>query len=73
MKNRVEWISAFGLCLAVAGATLAPYFLASKLGQPAIFSGFLINPMDGFSYLAKMRQGAEGSWLLHLPYAPEPG
>ena len=73
MKNRVEWISALGLCLAVAGATLAPYLLASKLDQPEIFNGFLINPIDGFSYLAKMRQGADGSWLFRLPYAPDPG
>ena len=73
MKNRVEWISALVLCLAVAGAALAPYLLASRLDQPAVFNGFLINPMDGFSYLAKMRQGADGSWLFHLPYAPEPG
>ena len=73
MKNRVEWISTLGLCLAVAGVTVAPYFLASKLDQSEIFSGFLINPVDGFSYLAKMRQGVDGSWLFHLPYAPEPG
>jgi len=38
-----------------------------------VFGGFLLNPLDGFSYLAKMRQGAEGAWLFHLPYASDPG
>lgn len=31
--------------------------------------GFLINPIDGLSYLAKMNQGANGSWLFHLAYS----
>ena len=55
-------------------AVLTPYILAGR-GQPPgfVFSGFLINPVDGFSYLAKMRQGAGGAWLFHLPYAAEPG
>jgi hypothetical protein len=53
---------------------LAPYLVAWR-AQPSgfHFSGFLVNPIDGFSYLAKMRQGAEGSWLFRLAYAPEPG
>ncbi len=38
-----------------------------------MFSGFLQNPIDGFSYLAKMRQGYEGSWLFTLPYTADPG
>src|SRR3990172_10449621 len=55
-------------------AVLTPYILAGR-GQPSgfVFSGFLINPIDGFSYLAKMRQGAGGAWLFQLPYAAEPG
>jgi hypothetical protein len=32
-----------------------------------------MNPIDGFSYLAKMRQGYDGSWLMRLPYAADPG
>ncbi len=36
------------------------------------FAGILVNPYDGQSYLAKMRQGADGYWLFHLTYTPEP-
>lgn len=37
------------------------------------FAGFLLNPTDGFSYLAKMRQGFDGAWRFTLPYTAEPG
>jgi hypothetical protein len=37
------------------------------------FGGFLLNPIDGNSYLAKMYQGWEGNWRFHLPYTAEPG
>ena len=60
--------------LIVIAATSVPYVLATVL-QPKgyVFGGFLLNPLDGFSYLAKMRQGAGGAWLFHLPYAAQPG
>ncbi len=65
---------AVGLSLMAAGASLIPYLLAGRLaGDGRVFAGFLLNPTDGFSYLAKMRQGAAGSWMFHLPYAREPG
>lgn len=38
-----------------------------------VFGGFLLNPIDGNSYLAKMRQGYEGAWLFKLPYTAQPG
>ncbi|MEW6569135.1 MAG: hypothetical protein AB1449_13420 [Chloroflexota bacterium] len=72
--QRREWTIAIALSVGVAGATLVPYLAAERLaGGEAVFAGFLINPIDAFSYLAKMRQGADGSWLFHLPYAPAPG
>lgn len=37
------------------------------------FAGFLLNPTDGFSYLAKMRQGFDGQWSFVLPYTAQPG
>jgi len=37
-----------------------------------VFSGFNFLMDDAFSYLAKMRQGAEGAWLFHIAYTPEP-
>ncbi len=73
MSDRVERWVAFGLCVLVVLATVAPYFTAVRLAQPNAFTGFLINPIDGFSYLAKMHQGSEGEWLFRLPYASEPG
>ncbi|OGO17073.1 MAG: hypothetical protein A2Z14_09235 [Chloroflexi bacterium RBG_16_48_8] len=54
--------------------TLVPYGLAAIQVKPdGVFGGFLVNPVDGFSYLAKMRQGYEGQWLFRLPYTVEPG
>ncbi|MFP3853027.1 MAG: hypothetical protein ACLFWD_01910 [Anaerolineales bacterium] len=51
-----------------------PYVLALLLTPPdRIFAGFLVNPLDGFSYLAKMHQGLQGNWLFELPYAAEAG
>ena len=54
--------------------SVVPYAIAKTVVEPeAVFSGFLVNPVDGFSYLAKMFQGSSGGWLFQLPYAPEPG
>jgi len=65
------WLAGSAVLLTVV---LAPYLVAWR-AQPSgfVFSGFLVNPVDGFSYLAKMRQGWGGAWLFHLPYAAEPG
>jgi len=73
MSDRVEGRIAFGLCLLVVLGTVVPYFVAVRLAQPNASTGFLINPIDGFSYLAKMHQGSEGEWLFQLPYASDPG
>jgi hypothetical protein len=72
--KRDFWIAA-GLSLAVVLLfTVVPYLLAAQVdAQQGEFGGFLINPIDGYSYIAKMRQGYEGAWLLELPYASEPG
>ncbi len=42
-------------------------------GRNHVFSGFLFNPLDGNSYLAKMQEGWSGSWQFTLPYTAEPG
>lgn len=50
------------------------YAYAAFVTDPShVFGGFLINPTDGNSYLAKMRQGWEGGWTFTLPYTAEPG
>jgi hypothetical protein len=76
MKTREEpgdrrWIAFVALALIVVGS--APYLVA-WLARPTgmYFTGLLFNPLDGNSYIAKMRQGLNGSWLFHLPYTPEP-
>jgi hypothetical protein len=57
---------------AVAWANL-PYLTGYLVQSDDLtYSGFFIFEQDGFSYLAKMRQGAEGDWLFHLPYTTEP-
>ena len=74
MGGRRPLLSALFLSLAVAAAAQLPYLVAARLAsEGTVFAGFLINPIDGFSYLAKMRQGADGSWLFRLPYAADPG
>jgi hypothetical protein len=73
MRNRDRWVAA-GLAGATALVLLIPVWQATRLAPAGTtFAGFLLNPIDGFSYLAKMRQGLDGSWSFRLPYAPEPG
>lgn len=38
-----------------------------------LFNGFILNPIDGNSYLAKMQLGVEGKWLFTLPFTSEIG
>jgi hypothetical protein len=57
----------------VAAANLPFLAAASAGGGEDVFTGLLLNPVDGASYLAKMRQGWAGSWTFTLPYTAEPG
>lgn len=55
-------------------ALTLPYLLAAGLsGKDHVFIGFLVNPIDSITYLAKMYQGWEGAWRFHLPYTAQPG
>ena len=58
---------------AIAAVSLLPYLLA-YLWAPAghHFAGFFFIADDATTYLAKMRQGADGSWLWNDPYTSEP-
>lgn len=71
IRRSLLWLAASAAALTALGV---PYLLAYR-GQPAshVFSGFLVNPIDGFSYFAKMRQGFDGAWLFQLPYTDNPG
>ena len=48
----------------------APYLAACFLGHNHqwVFAGFLFNPEDNFSYLAKMWQGYQGKWCYQSAY-----
>ena len=53
--------------------TSIPYALGAALATgDRVFGGFVYAVEDCYSYLAKMRQGAEGAWLFHIAYTPEP-
>lgn len=66
--RRFPWIGS----LLVWGLTGLPYILAALISsEECIFTGFLFNPIDGYSYLAKMYQGFQGEWLFRLPYTAE--
>jgi hypothetical protein len=48
-------------------------YAAFSAGGEYIFGGFLLNPIDGNTYLAKMYQGWQGEWRFKLPYTAEQG
>ena len=51
-----------------------PYLYATYAAGPDyVFGGFLLNPLDGNTYLAKMYQGWRGDWRFTLPFTAEPG
>lgn len=67
------WITA-AIVVAVFAMTNLPYlFTIQAAGQDHVFGGFLLNPVDGNSYLAKMYQGWRGDWRFTLPYTAQPG
>jgi hypothetical protein len=63
----------FLLALIFGLLTLIPYLTAYQTAGDGRFAGFLLNPADGASYLAKMRQGWEGNWLYTLAFTDTPG
>ncbi len=70
MKQR-KWIVTAIILIA---AVNLPFIYAALVKQSgSIFGGFLLNPLDGYSYLAKMRLGLEGGWRFVLPFTADPG
>jgi hypothetical protein len=69
-RKEIRWALAWAIF--IVGLTCLPYFYA-WLSTPAdmFYTGQIINPYDGNSYLAKMLQGGRGEWLFHLPYTSE--
>ncbi len=68
-KRSFIWVGILALLL-----VSIPYLFAFLGGDNRwVFGGFLLNPIDGHSYLAKMQQGFQGNWKFVLPYTAEPG
>jgi len=58
---------------AVSLLSLLPYLIAYATTPPAHhFAGFFFIADDATTYLAKIRQGAEGAWTWNDPYTSEP-
>ncbi|MEA3341141.1 MAG: hypothetical protein U9R15_14345, partial [Chloroflexota bacterium] len=71
--TRREYRSVLVLGLAALAITSIPYLVGATLAtETRVFGGFVYAVEDCYSYLAKMRQGAEGDWLFHIAYTPEP-
>ena len=68
-----EWRPVFAISVVIVALSSVPYLLAYAVPPDHVFAGVLVNPGDGNSYLAKMRQGLRGEWLFTLPYTAEPG
>jgi hypothetical protein len=70
--RRPEWRWVAALALALILVSSLPYLVAwVATPDGAHFTGFVSNPMDQHSYVAKMRQGWNGSWRYRLAYTPE--
>jgi hypothetical protein len=71
--HQPEWRWMLIWASVILAVTCLPYLYA-WLAAPEglVFGGLLTNPLDGNSYLAKMRQGLRGEWRFHLPFTPEP-
>src|SRR5215471_14583241 len=65
------WTVAASLIIVVVASL--PYIAAYHVPADHVFSGVLVNPADGNSYFAKMREGLRGDWLFTLPYTARPG
>lgn len=72
-KIKQSWF-VFLCAVILLGLTQLPYFLAfSSSSSGYVFGGFLINPLDGNSYLAKMYEGYRGDWTFTLPFTAQQG
>jgi len=67
--TRIDWRIAIVGALLVLGITAVPYLVGYLTTPPGLeYGGFIFYADDYNSYLAKMHQGAEGSWVYQIPY-----
>ena len=73
MIHKREWRWALGWAVVLVAVATLPYVVAYLATPDGLFyTGFLGNPEDGHTYLAKMRQGWRGEWRFHIAHTPEP-
>jgi hypothetical protein len=60
------------LILVLILAAVPYFFAAAQSTADWVFGGFLMNPLDGNTYLAKMQEGYAGRWNFSLTYSPQP-
>ncbi|NLF52080.1 MAG: hypothetical protein GX577_13180 [Leptolinea sp.] len=70
MKNRNFYLL-FALLLMACSLPSITGFLNQDAALS--YSGVVFNPIDGYTYLAKMQIGKSGEWLFTLPYTPLAG
>lgn len=70
--HRREYLWVVAWSLVALGLTSVPYaWCAWQATAEHPFGGLVYDVEDVRTYLAEMRQGAAGAWLLHLPYTSE--
>ncbi len=70
--SRAERRWLIGALLIVLALASLPYLAGAwAAGPDRVFTGLQVNPLDGVSYLAKMRLGWRGEWTFHLLFTPE--
>ncbi len=68
MKRKPLWLALIIFSILVTIPYLVAFFNA---GNNYVFGGYLLNPQDGNSYLAKMEEGWRGDWKFTLPFSAE--
>ena len=69
-RNEWRWVLIWIVVALIV--TSVPYLVGWLRSTPdRVFGGFAFAIEDGYSYLAKMKQGADGLWLFQLPYTSE--
>ncbi len=72
--SAAEWRWVIVISGLLVALTIVPYAWALARNQSTSewqFMGMLTNPKDGATYLAKIEQGREGSWLFQLRHTPQ--
>ena len=70
--GRREWARVVVLALILVAVSHVPYLVGFHSGPAdSVFGGFVLNGLDGNTYLAAMQQGMQGQWQFHLLYTSE--